>query len=141
MCSTGIVVLGTGLRTALIPALVLGARLGVGHVDLSLRGDKGSAGHRCGDRVCPGLRDDLPVGKVGVHARQREILPQGMVRVAVPHEDPPEVGMPGEADAEHVESLALVPVGSVPERHHARHLGGGVVAAIGGHPDVFVARR
>src|SRR5208337_1316194 len=45
---------------------------------------------------------------------QGVILPQGVGREFVRHQDSPQVGVAVEADAEHVEHLALHPVGTGP---------------------------
>src|SRR5579884_1609737 len=56
-------------------------------------------------------------------AGQREVFAERMaLRVGLPHEDPPQVGMAAEPDAEHVEDLALEPVGALPDGHHRIHL-------------------
>ena len=48
-------------------------------------------------------------------ASERIVLPQREGRELLGHQDAPQVGMAGEADAEHVEDLALHPVGPGPE--------------------------
>ena len=49
-------------------------------------------------------------------AAQRIVLPERIGGEFLGHQDPPQVGMPGESDAEHVKNLALHPVGPRPER-------------------------
>src|SRR5688500_12748594 len=50
-------------------------------------------------------------------AAEREVLPQRIAfLVLLPHEDAAQVRMPLESDAEHVEALALEPVGALPDR-------------------------
>src|SRR5574341_365959 len=52
-------------------------------------------------------------------AAQREILPEGIaLGVGLPHQDPPQVRVAAEADAEHVVDFALEPVGAGPDGHH-----------------------
>ena len=54
---------------------------------------------------------------------QGEVLPQRVsLGVGLPHQDPAQVGMPGEDDAEHVEHLPLQPIGAAPEIDHRAHL-------------------
>ncbi len=65
-----------------------------------------------------------------------------MVGIAIPHQDAAQVGMPGELDAEHIEGLALVPVGPGPQGDDTRHGRSRIVARAGsGHPNGGVRRR
>src|SRR3990172_1980734 len=50
-------------------------------------------------------------------ALQRVILPEGMPFPVLGQQDPAEIGVAGEGDAEQVVTLPLVPVRSVPDRH------------------------
>ena len=47
---------------------------------------------------------------------EREILSQRVEGIAIPHQDAAQIRMPWEADAHHVENLALVPVCGRPDR-------------------------
>src|SRR5205814_1928010 len=53
---------------------------------------------------------------------EREVLSEReALTVLLPHQDAPQVGMALEADAEHVEALALDPIRALVDRPHARH--------------------
>src|SRR3989304_2073152 len=69
----------------------------------------------------------LPVDLVEVEREldlfiaQRVILAQRMPLPIRRHEQPAQIRVAREADAEHVENLALVPVGAGEDLHHTRH--------------------
>ena len=56
-------------------------------------------------------------------ARQRKIFPQRKIRIALPHQNPPQIGMPAKANAHHVVDLALVPIGRAPDAGDGRQFG------------------
>src|SRR3972149_3778163 len=56
------------------------------------------------------------------HLRHRVILSEGMSFPVFGHQDPTEIGMSRESDAEHVEDLALMPIGGGPHAGHRGHL-------------------
>src|SRR5579859_1802069 len=72
----------------------------------------------------------IPNGPIGtrsapsrVAARRQEALPQRMPGERLLEEDPPQVGVPVERDAEHVVGLALAPVRARPDAAERRNAG------------------
>src|SRR5258706_12803625 len=58
----------------------------------------------------------------GEAAPEREAFPQRIAfRVGLPHQNAPQIGVPAEADAEHVKDLSLEPVGAAPQAPHRVH--------------------
>src|SRR3954447_20916793 len=55
------------------------------------------------------------------YAAERVVLPLGVALPVVRHEDPGQVGVAGEDDAEHVVRLPLLPAGGGVDAGHARH--------------------
>src|SRR6266516_789367 len=68
----------------------------------------------------PGLRDGIALGHEGLALVERVVLAQRVPFELRVHEDAAEIGMPGEADAEHVPHLALGPVGALPHAGRRR---------------------
>ena len=46
---------------------------------------------------------------------QRKVFAERKERIAVPHENPAQIGMIGETDPHHVKDLAFVPIGGFPQ--------------------------
>src|SRR5579884_348052 len=122
------------------PALVLGLGFGLAKAEFARRSDERAAHHRSGPDFRLGLRRHLDVGQFGLDAGEREFLAQREIGITLPHQDAAQVGMAGEADAEHIVGFALVPVGSRPESDGAGHGRLGVAGAGRRQADVIVRR-
>ena len=70
-------------------------------------------------------------------AGQRKILAQRKIRIAFPHQNPAQIGMPAKANAHHVVNLALMPIGRAPDVGDGRQLGF-LLAHIGLEPQMAV---
>ena len=72
-------------------------------------------------------------GLVFVIVRRDVVLAHRMVGELVPHQDPAQVGMPGEDDAEKIKDLALLELGAAPNRRPQMEWCASVVAVAGAH--------
>src|SRR5271165_6780366 len=76
---------------------------------------------RSGSTRSTGISD--PPGDAVVVARRAIILAQRIADPILRQEDPSQIGVTDEVDADQVEYLALVPIGRLPDRAQGRHLG------------------
>src|SRR6266446_4888699 len=68
---------------------------------------KGATSHR-------GRFGESDFREIAGAAGQREILAQWKIGIAVPHQDPAQIGMTTEADAHHIVDLAFMPIRRAP---------------------------
>ena len=68
------------------------------------------------------------IGQRRLDTRQRKFLPQGMIRITVPHQNAAQVWVAFELNPKHIVGLSLVPVGTGPKGDHARHRRSGIIA-------------
>src|SRR5262245_9433139 len=62
-------------------------------------------------------------GDIAWFACERKILSQGVIRITIPHQDPPQVRVASEPDPHHVVDFPLVPISGFPNRRDTRSLG------------------